>query len=74
MIRTGADEHPDYQAVKESLRKEFNFKHWTEETDDKPLEFCGCKLRLHQQDYIKFIKPVTCSDNENDRSLYPKEQ
>ena len=82
VLGIGADEHPEYQAVKESLRKEFNFKHWTEETDDKPLEFCGCKLkksvdgslRLHQRGYIKSIKPVTCSDNEHDRSLYPKEQ
>ena len=76
MLGTGLESSAEYQKLKQLLQKEFNFKHWTEEEDGKPLEFCGCKLensegalRLHQQDYIKNVKPVTCKDQNADREL-----
>ena len=79
MLGAGLESSPEYQQVKAALRKEFNFKHWTEESEDKALEFCGCKLesmrdgsgslRLHQEEYLKNVKPITCKDNDESREL-----
>ena len=76
VLCTGLESSAEYQKLKQLLQKEFNFKHWTEEENGKPLEFCGPKLensegtlRLHQQDYIKNVKPVTCKDQNADREL-----
>ena len=79
MLGTGLESSEEYQAVKQRLKSEFNFKHWTEESSSKSLEFCGCKLesmndaagtlRLQQDEYIKNVKPVTCKDQDGDRPL-----
>ena len=66
--------------MKLKLKNEFNFNYWTEESVDKGLDFCGCKLEkidgvltLHQEKYIKGVKSVTCKDQDGDRELMAAE-
>ena len=64
-----------------SIKDAFNLKHWTEETEDKPLEFCDCHLnriimefKLYQAEYLKGVKPMTYTDYDSNRNLNSKEQ
>ena len=81
LLGCGKDGHPEYESLKQQLKDAFNFKHWIEETEDKPLEFCGCHLsrtttesKLHQAEYLKGVKPMTCTDYDSNRNLNSKEQ
>ena len=47
MLGTGDETSERYQEIKKALKGEFNFKHWTEETTEKALEFCGCRVERH---------------------------
>ena len=81
LLGCGQDGHPEYEHLKLQLKDAFNFKHWTEETEDKPIEFCGCHLsrtstesKLHQAENLKGVKPMTCVNYDSNRSLNSKEQ
>lgn len=72
----GKDGHPEYEHLKLQLKDAFNFKRWTEENEDKPLEFCGCHLsrtptesKLRQAEYLKGVKPMTCINYDSSRDL-----
>ena len=81
LLGCGKDGAPEYEHLKNQLKEAFNFKHWTEESAEKPLEFCGCHLsrdatesKLHQVEYLKNVKPMTCTDYDTNRNLSTKEQ
>ena len=81
LLGCGKDGAPEYEHLKNQLKEAFNFKHWTEESAEKPLEFCGCHLsrdatesKLHQAEYLKNVKPMTCTDYDANRDLSTKEQ
>ena len=81
LLGCGKDGAPEYEHLKNQLKEAFNFKHWTEESTEKPLEFCGCHLsrnatesKLHQAEYLKNVKPMTCTDYDANRNLSTKEQ
>ena len=81
LLGCGKDGAPEYEHLKNQLKEAFHFKHWTEESAEKPLEFCGCHLsrnatesKLHQAEYLKNVKPMTCTDYDANRNLSTKEQ
>ena len=80
MIGAGDETDEVYLKARESLKKEFNFKHWTTEEKGE-LEFCGNKLtacengawKLQQEEYMKKIKPMTTTAKKQDDELRPGE-
>eukprot|EP00435_Cladocopium_sp_Y103_P032775 s1444_g8.t1 len=81
LIGGGLETDEIYQKAKAALHESFNFKRWSEAKPGTHLEFCGCRLDsidgggwlLHQQEYMQKIKPMTLTDQDEDRQLTPKE-
>lgn len=67
MLGSGNVNSATWQNLLQELKKNFNFKEWTEADKDKPLTYCGCTLeklsdggvKLHQDAYLKKVHPMT---------------